>query len=70
MASTGTPGAIAIVGIGLRFPGARGPEALWQILSDGVDAVTEIRPTAGMRRCSVIPTPAPPGRWSVAAAGF
>ena len=33
---------IAIVGIGCRFPGADGPAAFWQLLSDGMDAITEI----------------------------
>lgn len=33
---------IAIVGIGCRFPGAEDPEAFWQLLRDGVDAVGEI----------------------------
>jgi phthiocerol/phenolphthiocerol synthesis type-I polyketide synthase C len=33
---------IAIVGIGCRFPGADRPAAFWRLLSDGVDAITEI----------------------------
>jgi phthiocerol/phenolphthiocerol synthesis type-I polyketide synthase C len=33
---------IAIIGIGCRFPGADGPAAFWRLLSDGVDAVTEV----------------------------
>ncbi|QSJ17338.1 acyltransferase domain-containing protein [Nostoc sp. UHCC 0702] len=32
---------IAIIGIGCRFPHAKNPEAFWQLLSDGVDAITE-----------------------------
>ncbi|HEY2502020.1 MAG TPA: SDR family NAD(P)-dependent oxidoreductase [Mycobacterium sp.] len=35
---------IAIVGIGCRFPGADGPAAFWRLLSDGVDAITDIPP--------------------------
>jgi acyl transferase domain-containing protein/acyl-CoA synthetase (AMP-forming)/AMP-acid ligase II len=35
---------IAIIGIGCRFPGADGPAAFWRLLSDGVDAITEIPP--------------------------
>lgn len=33
---------IAIVGIGCRFPSAHGPKAFWQLLRDGVDAITEV----------------------------
>ena len=34
---------IAIVGIGLRLPGeARNESSLWQMLADGVDAISEI----------------------------
>ena len=43
---------IAITGIGCRFPGgANGPEAFWQLLRNGVDAITEI----------------PPDRWNIPA---
>jgi natural product biosynthesis luciferase-like monooxygenase protein/amino acid adenylation domain-containing protein len=34
--------AIAIVGMGCRFPGADNVEAFWQLLRDGVDAITEV----------------------------
>ena len=33
---------IAITGLGCRFPGAANPEAFWQLLCDGVDAVSTI----------------------------
>ena len=33
---------IAIVGVGCRFPGAQNPEAFWDLLSRGVDAVREV----------------------------
>ncbi|BAZ51604.1 beta-ketoacyl synthase [Nostoc sp. NIES-4103] len=36
---------IAIIGIGCRFPLAKNPEAFWQLLCDGVDAITETSPT-------------------------
>ena len=42
---------IAIVGIGCRFPGAKNPEAFWQMLREGVDAIIEV----------------PPNRWDIKA---
>ncbi|MFF3223102.1 acyltransferase domain-containing protein [Nocardia suismassiliense] len=33
---------VAVVGIGCRLPGADDPQALWRLLVDGVDAVTEV----------------------------
>jgi acyl transferase domain-containing protein/acyl carrier protein len=33
---------IAIVGIGCRFPGANNPESFWELLRDGIDAITEV----------------------------
>ncbi|WP_267255887.1 beta-ketoacyl synthase N-terminal-like domain-containing protein [Nostoc sphaeroides] len=33
---------IAIIGMGCRFPGADNPEAFWQLLRNGVDAITEV----------------------------
>jgi len=35
---------IAIIGIGCRFPGSSGPQAFWQSIRDGVDAITEVPP--------------------------
>ncbi len=45
---------IAIVGLACRFPGAENVEAFWQLLRDGVDAITEV----------------PPGRWETGLNGF
>jgi acyl transferase domain-containing protein/acyl carrier protein len=33
---------IAIIGIGCRVPGANGPDAFWDLLANGVDAIREI----------------------------
>ncbi|AOY79861.2 type I polyketide synthase [Moorena producens JHB] len=33
---------IAIIGIGCRFPGASSPKSFWQLLKNGVDAITEV----------------------------
>ncbi|ELR97352.1 type I polyketide synthase [Gloeocapsa sp. PCC 73106] len=35
------PEPIAIVGIGCRFPGANNPQAFWQLLRQGIDAIQE-----------------------------
>ncbi|MGH3719490.1 MAG: type I polyketide synthase [Pseudonocardiaceae bacterium] len=40
---TDTAGAIAVVGIGCRFPGGAGdPDSFWDLLGDRVDAITEV----------------------------
>ncbi|MFI6230379.1 type I polyketide synthase, partial [Micromonospora echinospora] len=33
---------IAIVGMACRFPGARNTDAYWQLLTEGIDAITEV----------------------------
>jgi iturin family lipopeptide synthetase A len=33
---------IAITGIGCRFPGAKNPQAFWQLLTNSVDAIAEV----------------------------
>jgi acyl transferase domain-containing protein/NADPH:quinone reductase-like Zn-dependent oxidoreductase len=33
---------IAVLGMGCRFPGADSPQAFWDLLRDGVDAITEV----------------------------
>lgn len=38
------PEPIAIIGLGCRFPGAENPTAFWQLLDDGVDAISETPP--------------------------
>ncbi len=36
--------AIAVIGIGCRFPQADGPDAFWELLRNGVDAISEVPP--------------------------
>ena len=53
---------IAIIGIGCRFPGAEaGPDAFWQALRDGVDAVCEVPPERWDR--GIVPGDRPEVRW-------
>ncbi|MES3636910.1 SDR family NAD(P)-dependent oxidoreductase [Mycobacterium intracellulare] len=40
--TTRTDEPIAIVAVSCRFPGAPDPEAFWELLSDGVDAIREV----------------------------
>ncbi len=35
---------IAIIGMGCRLPGAKNPEAFWQLLRNGLDAIVEVPP--------------------------
>jgi acyl transferase domain-containing protein/acyl-CoA synthetase (AMP-forming)/AMP-acid ligase II/acyl carrier protein len=45
---------IAVVGVGCRFPSARNPQAFWNLLNNGVDAISL----------------APPGRWTQGPGGY
>lgn len=40
--TTRTDEPIAIVAVSCRFPGAPDPEAFWELLSDGIDAIREV----------------------------
>ncbi len=42
VATTRTDEPIAIVAVSCRFPGASDPEAFWEVLSGGVDAIREV----------------------------
>ncbi|MGD0062383.1 MAG: beta-ketoacyl synthase N-terminal-like domain-containing protein [Streptosporangiaceae bacterium] len=57
MTSPGFP--VAVVGMGCRFPGARGPQEFWRLLMDGADVVTEV-PAARTDHPQLFP--AAPGR--------
>ncbi|WKD32050.1 type I polyketide synthase [Streptomyces xanthophaeus] len=47
-APRGNDGAVAVIGMSCRLPGAQSPEAFWQLLRSGTEAITDM----------------PPGRWS------
>ncbi len=62
--------AIAILGMGLRFPGgANSPEAFWRLLMEGREAVTEIQPERWSLDRFYHPRPGIPGKHYTKAAG-
>ena len=62
---------IAVVGMACRFPGgANSPQKLWQLLSDGVDAITEIPPQRWNVDNDYDPNPETPGKMSTRSGGF
>jgi acyl transferase domain-containing protein len=61
---------IAIIGIGCRFPGADGPNAYWNLLKEGVDAVTEIPRDRWDVEAFYDPKPGTPGKMYTRCGGF
>ncbi|MFQ5794230.1 MAG: SDR family NAD(P)-dependent oxidoreductase [Candidatus Bipolaricaulia bacterium] len=61
---------IAIIGMGCRFPGAKDPEAFWQLLQDGVDAITEVPADRFDIDTVYDPRPAVPGKMRTRWGGF
>ena len=62
---------IAIVGMGCRFPGgANSPEAFWQLLCDGVDAISKIPRERWDLDAFYDPDPAAPGKMYTQHGGF
>ncbi|HEY9804634.1 MAG TPA: acyl carrier protein [Leptolyngbyaceae cyanobacterium] len=62
--------AIAIIGIGVRFPGAQNPESFWHLLREGVDAITEVPPERWNVDEFYDPKPATPGKMITRCGGF
>ena len=61
---------IAIIGIGCRFPGADGPEELWDLLCAGRDAITEVPSSRFDIDAYYDPQPAVPGKIVTRWGGF
>lgn len=61
---------IAIVGIGCRLPGANGPEAFWKLLSEGIEAVTEVPASRWSMQRYYDSDPASPGKMISRHGGF
>lgn len=70
MRLTSVPEPIAIIGIGCAFPGARGPEAFWQLLREGRSAIREIPPERFGVDHYHDPTPGVPGKIITRWGGF
>jgi acyl transferase domain-containing protein/acyl carrier protein len=61
---------IAVIGMGCRFPGAPGPEAFWELLRDGIDAITEVPLDRWDIDSYYDPTAGTPGKMSTRWGGF
>jgi acyl transferase domain-containing protein/surfactin synthase thioesterase subunit len=61
---------IAIIGIGCRFPGAQNPEAFWQLLCNGVDAIAVVPPQRWDIDAFYDPNPGSPGKMNTRWGGF
>jgi acyl transferase domain-containing protein/acyl carrier protein len=70
IATTSDGDAIAVVGLGCRFPGAPGPAAFWRLLREGVDAITEVPGDRWDADAFYDADPAAPGRMSTRWGGF
>lgn len=53
---------IAIVGMSCRFPGAKDPQAFWQMLKAGEDKITEVPADRWPREAFYHPDPSMPGK--------
>lgn len=65
-----TEEAIAIIGLGCRFPKAKDPESFWQLLRNGVDAITEVPASRWDINAFYDPKPAHPGKMNTRWGGF
>ena len=61
---------IAIIGIGCRFPQANDPESFWQLLRNGVDAITQVPIERWDINAFYDPKPGTPGKMNTRWGGF
>jgi acyl transferase domain-containing protein len=61
---------IAIIGMSCRFPGADNPESFWQLLRNGVDAITEVSPERWDSTAFYYPEPVTPRKMNTRWGGF
>src|SRR2546421_10370843 len=62
---------IAIIGMSCRFPGgANDPEAYWQLLQNGIDAITEIPAERWDVNAFYDPNPESPDKMTTRSGGF
>ena len=61
---------IAIIGMGCRFPGAPNPRAFWQLMCNGVDAITEVPADRYDVNTVYDPRPGTPGKVMSRMGGF
>ncbi|NEQ76569.1 MAG: SDR family NAD(P)-dependent oxidoreductase [Okeania sp. SIO2C9] len=61
---------IAIIGMGCRLPGAKNPEAFWELLCNGVDAITEVPPSRWNKELFYDQDATKPGKMNTKWGGF
>jgi len=62
--------AIAIIGMGCRFPGSPNLNAFWHLLHDGIDVIKEVPPSRWDVNTFYEPTPGTPGKMNTRWGGF
>jgi 8-amino-7-oxononanoate synthase len=61
---------IAVIGIGCRFPGAKNPQAFWELIRDGKDAISQVPKSRWDLDDFYDPDPTKPGKANTKWGGF